>query len=91
MISRVFGIWKKETKIFTRTASISSLLTGSPFICFKISAFRLPSGFSLENIQFFRSASPRHLAFAGVTGYQLSLSGIESRPLVRPVRFSSPA
>ncbi|MEF9946116.1 MAG: NAD(+) diphosphatase [Lachnospiraceae bacterium] len=30
-----------------------------------------PSSFQLENTQKFRSMSPRHLAFAGITGYQL--------------------
>lgn len=30
-----------------------------------------PSRFSMENVQFFRGAAPRHLAFAAITGYQL--------------------
>lgn len=30
-----------------------------------------PSRFSMENTEMFRTASPQHLAFAGITGYQL--------------------
>lgn len=30
-----------------------------------------PSRFSMENVQFFRGAAPRYLAFAGITGHQL--------------------
>ena len=30
-----------------------------------------PSVFSMENTEIFRTASPQHLAFAGITGYQL--------------------
>ena len=32
-----------------------------------------PSEFTMENTQFFRIAAPRHLAFAGITAYQLYL------------------
>ena len=32
-----------------------------------------PSPFGMENTQFFRTGAPRHLAFAGITGWQLYL------------------
>lgn len=38
----VSGIWKRKTKIFTRTVPTSSQLTVRPFICSRTSAFRRP-------------------------------------------------
>ena len=42
LTSPVSGIWKRKTKIFTRTVPTSSQLTVRLFICSRTSAFRRP-------------------------------------------------
>ena len=62
---------KKNEDIYQNSTYLFAV-DGQAFYLLQNLSIPAPSGFSLENIQFFRSAAPRHLAFAGITGYQLS-------------------
>lgn len=48
-------------------------IDGQAFYLLEHITIPAPSPFSMENTQIFRNAAPRHLAFAGITGYQLYL------------------
>lgn len=46
-------------------------IDGQAFYLLEHITIPAPSRFTMENTQIFRNAMPRHLAFAGITGYQL--------------------
>ncbi|MDO4267165.1 MAG: NAD(+) diphosphatase [Eubacteriales bacterium] len=47
-------------------------IDGQAFYLLEHITIPAPSGFTMENTQFFRGASPRFLGFAGITGWQLA-------------------
>lgn len=59
------GICEDYTYLFS--------VDGHPFYLLEHAVLPASSGFRMEPTQSFRGAAPRHLAFAGITGYQLFL------------------
>jgi NAD+ diphosphatase len=63
----LYSEWNNQNSLFTYLFSIDE----RTYFLAETSPKELPAGYHMESIQLFRTSQPRHIAFAGITAYQL--------------------